>query len=105
MRTCKLCGNYITGLSPICPSCSQTIGKKKEDVPRPPFSFGQSPHSIFCNICHDVVLTEDEYHLACNSLDDEWTCPICGKVSFYNQESEEAYFKASKAEYDSEGER
>lgn len=62
-------------------------------VERPTFSFGLSPHVIFCNTCKEVVLTEEEYHEACNSLDDEWQCPVCQKKAWYMQDNEEAFYK------------
>jgi hypothetical protein len=78
-------------------------------VPRAEYIFALQPHAIFCNACKDIVLTEDEYHEQCNSLNDEWTCPICLHKAFYNQDSEDEFFKQErailKAEYSSEGDR
>lgn len=62
-------------------------------VSRPEFSLALFPHVIFCNACKDVVLLEEEYHAQCNSLDDEWHCPVCNHKAWYNQDNEDAYFK------------
>jgi len=94
MRKCKLCSNILTGLSPLCPSCSQTK-EKSEVVDRPEYVFGLQPHAIFCNSCKEVVLLENEYHEQCNSLDDDWYCPVCGHKAWYMQDNEDAYFKSN----------
>lgn len=64
-------------------------------VERPTFSFGLYPHVVFCNSCKEVVLSEDEYHEQCNSLDDDWKCPICSHKAWYNQDNEDAFFRSN----------
>lgn len=51
----------------------------------------ETPWAVICPAHERVFLTESQYNAQIMRPNDRWTCPICGKVSDWDDDTFERY--------------
>jgi hypothetical protein len=70
--------------------CHECHGEGILPLPPPPVSHRPTPWAVFCPQHGRVYLTNHEYNRQMNHANWRWECPICLRVSEWDDETYEA---------------